>query len=636
MRQLFLAFFITMLGSSILAQPMLVRSGEHDGFTRIVIDAGPNAEWTAKYSGDLVELSVDGPKKSFDLAQVYSRITQDRIKSVKRSGDTILLQLACKCSVSVFDSPPGMIVTDIASEGIELTTPLIETVLVVSKEVAPTEEKDFTKIPSIENNILDGLSQRSESTTIFQAAITHDIGSLGTQGILKKNKPVGYLHELNALPPPAISLNRHSLSEFRNVKIGTPIKEKLAVNTNAGTTECRESRVLDVIGEAIISGDFTKYREYSSVIDPQLQEQTTTILDLLHNGLGAEAGQILEYYEGEDTEISFLKMISGLLEYGHSDNSAQLSSMLACTPSLKIWALATYNGDGTDLKEEDVKDSLLSFSEFPRHLRNIIHPLLEKTMKGMKFDTSKGSSPRSANQTFPDLLNSLSMNAKKVDYSDIFANDLAIKEDSTPSVGSSTKSLALAMENTIENGETATIHDMKIIDMEAFEAAGTEDEGRLKELKLSALLSRGEFYNAYDVLARQNREEHITVERMANKMFGSLVTDAPDIEFLELTMPIEETFKDLLDTPLITKIEDRQNSIMISIGNAGALGITKVNGDGTPDQERNLTSPAPEVAQYVELASQQPTANIGTNLPSPEETLNLGEKFRDSLDNLIR
>jgi hypothetical protein len=636
MRQLFLLFLTSVIGSSVLAQPMLVRSGEHVGFTRIVIDAGPKAKWSAKHSGKLVELNVEGGESSFDLTQVYKRIKQDRVQSIDQSGDTLLLELTCDCSVSVFDSAPGMIVADIASPGTELDTPVIAPEPIAAEPPQPSETRKFTKATPVNNDILAGLSRRSESTAMFQAAIAQDIGSLGTQGILQKSKPIGPTSGMEKVPPPTLKLGKHLLSEFRNVKIGTSIEEKLAQQNNINPADCRDSTPLANLGEAIVSGDFSKYQGSNAAIDVKQQDETVRILDLLHNGLGAEAAQLLAYYEGSNTEISFLQLISDLFEYGRSDSLDQISSHLNCTPNLKIWALATYNGDGSDLKPEDVKEGLLSFSEFPRHLRNIVHPLLEEVVIRAGLESSTIGTSNEIAASFPDLLQNLSMSAEKSDFTDIFANDLQKKEDSTPSIHKTTKSLALAVENTIERGQPATLQDMKIIDMEAFDAVGTDDEGRLTELKLSALLSRGEFYDAYDLLARQKRADYILIERMANTMFDNLATDASDVELLELSMPVEKRFSDLLNPSIIDKIQDRQNNIMASIGDAEAPRLETLSDTKSVGQERGLASPQFQTGPNAELASQSAPANGNVSAPSPEETLNAGKEFRDSLEDLIR
>ncbi|SFS87638.1 hypothetical protein SAMN04488040_2211 [Sulfitobacter marinus] len=642
MRQLFLFLFSGMIGSSVLAEPMLVRSGEHGGFTRVVIDAGQKATWSAKHSGKLVEVSVKGPENSFNLAQLYNRITRERVQSADQSDGILLLELDCDCSVSIFDSPPGMIVVDIASPDVELTTPLLakapNPVDVPNDpiEPKPSKEKELVKALPPSNDILAGLSMRSESTAIFQAAIAHDIGSLGTQGILKKSVPIGPEAGLKKVPPLTLDLSKNPLSEFRNVKIGSSLEEKLTQQNDAGTAECGDTETLANLGEAIVTGDFAKYQDPNTVIDPQQQEDTVRILDYLHNGLGAEAAQLIPYYTGNDAEISFLKMVSDLFEYGQSDKVDQVSSQLNCAPSLKIWALATYKGSGSDLTEEGIKDSLLSFSKFPRHLRNIIHPLLEESIDNIRKGKSSNAASNQLAASFPDFLKTLSMNAEKSDFTDIFSNNFSQKEDSTPTVSKTTKSLALAVEDKIGKGQPATLQEMKVIDMEVFDAADTDDEGRLTALKLSALLSRGEFYSAYDLLGQQKSKDVVLVERMANTMFDSLATRASDVELLELAMPIEERFRSLLDPQTIDKISARQNSIMASIGVASAPNLGTSNTRETRDQADAVVSPAFNTGPFAELASQNNSASRDINVPTAEETLNSAQEFRDSLEKLIR
>ena len=68
------------------AETAVVRSGEHDGFTRLVVYLPETADWTLREEPDRVTL-LTGPTVTFDTSAVYTRFGRERAKAVAPGED---------------------------------------------------------------------------------------------------------------------------------------------------------------------------------------------------------------------------------------------------------------------------------------------------------------------------------------------------------------------------------------------------------------------------------------------------------------------------------------------------------------------------------------------------------------------
>lgn len=101
-------------GAAAAAQPVPVRSGEHDGFTRLVIDFSRRPEWRLGRAGGRHVLSTGQAGLRYDLAGIYRRIGRGRLAEIAGGADgELLLTLACECSLRAEELPNQGLVIDI-------------------------------------------------------------------------------------------------------------------------------------------------------------------------------------------------------------------------------------------------------------------------------------------------------------------------------------------------------------------------------------------------------------------------------------------------------------------------------------------------------------------------------------------
>lgn len=117
--------------TSLDAAPAKVRSGEHPGFSRIVIDGAAAGEWHLKRGADGYVFRHADHEASFDISQVYDLIPRTRLADLRAAAGGVLnLDVRCNCHAMAFASARGALVIDVvdgpANAGSPFETPDIE------------------------------------------------------------------------------------------------------------------------------------------------------------------------------------------------------------------------------------------------------------------------------------------------------------------------------------------------------------------------------------------------------------------------------------------------------------------------------------------------------------------------------
>ncbi|MCD9147111.1 hypothetical protein [Pseudophaeobacter flagellatus] len=113
------AFAIAALGvaaGSAQAQTIVTRSGEHDGFSRLVMRLPDGATWSLNQSGRSASLRLNAPSAVFDTSRVFDLIPRKRLQQISQSGAGQPLQMAlgCDCKIRSYLQSNGYLVVDIA------------------------------------------------------------------------------------------------------------------------------------------------------------------------------------------------------------------------------------------------------------------------------------------------------------------------------------------------------------------------------------------------------------------------------------------------------------------------------------------------------------------------------------------
>ena len=107
------------LTAPMAAAPVTVTSGEHDGFTRLVLDFGTPVDWQVGRTLDGYALQLraaqGGQPQRYDLAKAFDLIGKGRLAAIWADPETAQLNIgiACACHAIPFEFRPGILVIDL-------------------------------------------------------------------------------------------------------------------------------------------------------------------------------------------------------------------------------------------------------------------------------------------------------------------------------------------------------------------------------------------------------------------------------------------------------------------------------------------------------------------------------------------
>ncbi|UWQ37365.1 hypothetical protein K3552_18175 [Leisingera aquaemixtae] len=110
---------VVLTAGTVQAQTIVTRSGEHKGFTRLVMRLPNGADWSLTQSGNTATVNIDAPEAVFDTSRVFNLIPRTRLQSLEQNGpgQPLRLQLGCECTVTSYVQENGYLVVDIRDGG---------------------------------------------------------------------------------------------------------------------------------------------------------------------------------------------------------------------------------------------------------------------------------------------------------------------------------------------------------------------------------------------------------------------------------------------------------------------------------------------------------------------------------------
>lgn len=155
-----------------LAQTIRVQSGDHAGFTRLVLSIGADRDWELEQqSAQQWVLSISPAIDGFDISRAFDLIPRTRLAGLEGT-DTLSLNLACLCDLTSFRHNNQYLVIDIADGDPDA--------LEVTEDVAPTPAEDaraaaVSALPNLTSVLLAPTSLPQVSPLIPAIAPNEDV-----------------------------------------------------------------------------------------------------------------------------------------------------------------------------------------------------------------------------------------------------------------------------------------------------------------------------------------------------------------------------------------------------------------------------------------------------------------------------
>jgi hypothetical protein len=377
------------LGSA-QAQTARVASGEHDSFTRLVIELPAALDWTVgRLPLGYGFATVTSDQPAYDVSRVWDRIPRTRLQSLRVDPATGVLQLtlACDCHVFPFEYRPGMIVLDIKDgpppagssfEAAFSTASTAEIALAGAADLKARDSYDWLAdrtegLPATPPDVALDLPTGSVSLDPLRDELLAQISRGAADGIIDMElpgKPVEHESgEWGELPWTTIHLGEGS---------GVEVRPGGGDTTVASGAVCIPDAELDLAawGKDMPSADLlsearsTLFGEFDR-IEPDAAIRAVQIH--LYLGFGAEARLYADLLQGSAPEsLPFYVSMSHLVD-GETDPDTPFATMQTCDGAAALWAALALEELAAEVNTDAV---LRGFLALPPHLRRHLGGLL--------------------------------------------------------------------------------------------------------------------------------------------------------------------------------------------------------------------------------------------------------------------
>lgn len=627
MKRLLLPVVILLFTSAaVAAQSIVFRSGEHDGFTRIVANLPPGTEWQIVTEDEVLRLALKSPPTVIDISNVFSRISRERILDVKvrPNNQSIDILLACACGFRATLEDNSLLVIDIGER--------------FTRQIGDQVGDNWNSPLNIENMErrtveIPLVTERSNSPFRLPLKLTARNADVASQ---MNNAPQHrhYPFEIQTPKQTAKEATNPNL-EGLNVQISGAMSQGLLIpssladpvpretrgdqlsgerHPNLRTTSANEAVTVDEIPEAQ-GGAECPPREDFNIVEwghesgfaaglsewrKQLMQEFDKVdadaaiglaRHYLYYGFGQEAQATLDLLSPSSglllpssSQIEHFRFIARIIDFGYDPLNEDTSWMKACDGEAVLWSVLSAK-NVTNISELEDTALSLAFEALPRHLKQHLGPELAKKL------TQSGYSPTAENILFSvgrgqtEPTSAFEYAQAKQSLNEGNAEAASAPLSSVLKANSEFSPLALVA---LINAAVAADQpiDESLVDLVAayqFENRKTELSGELSRAHVLALSFSGQFAEALERLEQLEDESSTSgYSETRSLVMTRLLVEADDIEFLDVAMsePI---------VGLSTVIENRFAQRLLDLGfPEDALEILTEAADGEDGLARRL------------------------------------------------
>ncbi len=392
---------------AIHAAPVIVKSGEHDGFTRLVMDLGAPITWRVGRSLDGYALHFDGAPPTYDLTQAFALIGKGRLAALwadPESGD-LRIGIACACHALPFEFRPGIVVIDLKDgpppkgSSFELAIDGSSAPALAGRDLAMLRPKprprewvagyDWLQPPPRQANTSQGAADASVGTISdlnlepLRKTLMWQLSKGAAEGVVDLTMPSdAHL----AKGSEVVTDVETSTGEDFNNNLGATPQELAAQGQPCITNDALDLAswgTSDPIADQLANRQVGLLGEFDR---PESAAITKAVKLNLFLGFGVEARQLLIAFPFESPERAVWSSLAHLLD-DDEDMSPAFAGLAACDSAAALWAVLT-GGSLTKGPQVNAPAVLLAFSRLPLHLRRQLAPRLTERFLAMRDQNS--------------------------------------------------------------------------------------------------------------------------------------------------------------------------------------------------------------------------------------------------------
>lgn len=559
-----------------------VRAGEHQDYTRLILQLPEDAHWRLHRSSVSARLEFAGPPLEFNLTQTFSRIPRTRLRDIRAIQGGLDLYIGCDCDIEAREDIPQFLIIDIIGERSHtvyapMTAPRPpartrvqpHTELQVSGDPqragvllaralrGGTSAQTAPSVPALNNRLHAAYLETRDTESEANAAgempqrslIAKELGR-----VLASSVSSGILDPVTALstiaqPARGPAREPKILDQDPDAHLAVVTRNsRQATSEAAAADQCPEQAMIDPskwFSPAELSESALYLQDLYSALDHAQHDQIINYSrHLIYLGFGAEARMVLELLPAPDNAAKLLSTISYLVDISDVPSIVALPELRDCGPMGSLWAFLADRGDV--LSPDFPIDNLVrAIQLLPAHLRLHLGPIIVQRLAGLGQMEQARIIRASLDRIAQQESSGLTLARATLDLADATPEQARMLE-TTLAPDNSDEELLFLLSRRDARGE-ALEGSLKEAALSRLFALRATPAGReIASLVTRAMAREGEFRQAFDLLAgREASLEAAQVQSLHATIFERLSTHANDTDFVTLVFeqrPWEMTY----------------------------------------------------------------------------------------------
>lgn len=526
-------------GQAMFAAPVILRSGEHGTFTRLVLYLDPDQRWQVSQSGLTTRIHILGLTEDIDINGAFSRISRERLTDISLEDGAVLVATRCICAFESREAPLNATTTLLILDFFDTPRPsaprpdtqpdttltLPPQTLGVTASPGQTESSDRNYPPAV---VLPYLFEppfaapvRAEAVVSLPPPITEMAQPASTSRLLSQLERRAALGLIVQTPEKPTDSGELAPFETTSTSLHIKVSDSSEVPSRDMATQP------PALEECVLSGFLApqnwgvpgRFVDGLELLRDDTTWQTTAAQNAklashyLRFGLTAEASTHLAELPPGREKTAYL-MVIAVIDRDTAPETA--SSHLFCDGPAALWGFLLEQ-DLARLKSAPAAAILQSYLAFPTALREVLRPSLTNQLRYAGFDTQADAVQRQAGRLLsegdtnrpPEPLIGLLDEAGRIPKPDVLLEDVQ-----------------KVVPTTVESDSA------ELIDSYAFEYRHEKSAQALQQAAILSLADAGDFREAFRRLAALDTEE--PVPDIALPLFAALTTSADDHTFLQI------------------------------------------------------------------------------------------------------
>ena len=385
------------------AAPVKVTSGEHEGFTRVVMEFAAAVDWTVGRTRDGYALQVAGQTPGYDLTKAFDLIGRGRLSAIwtdPASGE-LRLGIGCACHAIPFEFRPGIVVIDLrdgpppkgssfelaldgaAMPALAVATPVSQAKALPGYDWTQADLMPLAMAPAANAAPAPAPPPAAEEPQVLplgdlaleplREALLRQLSRGAAQGVVDMAEPP----KRGEAAAADVAAATFRIGEQANISItGHPAGDRSLTAQGAICVADSQLFIETWADESPVSGQMGRVMTgLSGEFDhPDAEAVARAVRFNLSIGFGAEARLLLEAFPSQQPDAAVWTSMAHVLDT-EPDPAPAFAGMLGCDTDAALWAVL---GDPAPVRGDVVAlpAVLRAFSALPLHLRRQLGPRL--------------------------------------------------------------------------------------------------------------------------------------------------------------------------------------------------------------------------------------------------------------------